>query len=200
MGWYTCSACGGGGTESFEDLNIGCCERGDESFLCDRCDENMERKNCGKCGSNFCENHGDFEPTECCDQYLCKWCNTEDVGDEAHGKIESSTTCGHWKCNYYNGPGHCSGCYYMCEYEESKKKQCVENGLKRRDEPLANTLLKNCKSDSLKECLQSWLKTVPPENNSRKRDDVADDDGVVDSAKSNKKCKADADVEVIVID
>ena len=88
----------------------------------------------------------------------------------------------------------------MCEYEESKKKQCVENGLKRRDEPLANTLLKNCRSDSLKECLQSWLKTVPPENNSRKRDGVVDDDDVVDSAKSNKKCKADADVEVIVVD
>lgn len=159
----------------------------------------MKRENCGKCGSNFCKNHGDFEPTECCDQYLCESCSTEDVGDEVHGKTENSTTCGHWKCNYYNGPGDCFECDFKCEYEKSKKKQCVENGLKRRDEPLANTLLKNCKSDSLKECLQSWLKTVRPENNSRKRDGV-DDDDVVDSAKSNKKCKADADVEVIVVD
>jgi hypothetical protein len=197
MGWYTCSRCGGGRTDSHDELNHGCCEYDVESFLCDRCYENIKTENCGKCKSDFCGDHGDFELTECCDQLLCEMCNEDDDG---HGKTENTTT-GDLTCNYYTDPGDCCAC-------EQDNKKYHEDDLKRHDEPLAKNLLKNCKSDSLKGCLQSWLNTVPPENNSRKRDDVDsdvvdDDDDAADSTKSNnKKCKsdADADVEVIIID
>ena len=140
MGWHSCSACDDNALQP-------CCEYSSERSVCDNCYFDITKKNCGKCGSNFCENHGEFEPTECCDQFLCKRCN--EVGD-----------------------------LLLCDI------CCNEDGDEDDDDGKS----------------EDTTKTVPPENNSRKRDGVVDEDDIVDSAKSNKKCKADADVEVIVVD
>ena len=127
------------------------CRYRDESSLCDSCYEDRKRKDCGKCGSNFCENHGNVELTKCCDQFFCNSCNED---------------------------GDLFLCYICCN----------EDGGEDDDE-----------GDDDDGKRENITKTVPPEKNSRKRDGV-DDDVVVDSGKSNKKCKADADVEVIVVD
>ena len=160
MGWYHCSACDEGKSMSHDDFQSCCryrdesCRYRDESSLCDSCYEDRKRKDCGKCGSNFCENHGNVELTKCCDQFLCKSCNED--GDLL-------------LCD-------------ICRNEDSDEDDDEDN---------------DDDDDGKRENI---TKTVPPENNSRKRDGVVDEDDVVDSAKSNKKCKADADVEVIVVD
>jgi hypothetical protein len=158
MGWYHCSACDEGKSMSHDDFQSCCryrdesCRYRNESFLCNSCYEDRKRKDCGKCGSNFCENHGNVELTKCCDQFLCKSCNED-------------------------------GDLFLCDICRN------EDGDEDDDED-------DDDDDGKRENI---AKTVPPENNSRKRDGV-DDDDVVDSAKSNKKRKADADVEVIVVD
>ena len=110
MGWYHCSACDEGKSMSHDDFQSCCryrdesCRYRNESFLCDSCYEDRKRKDCGKCGSNFCENHGNVELTKCCDQFLCKSCNEDgdlflcdiccnEDGDEEDddGKSENTT-------------------------------------------------------------------------------------------------------------
>ena len=141
---------------------------------------------CLECGDRdtlqSCCGHSDERSL--CDS--CHWTiRTEDCGNcgsnfcRNHGNVELTKCCDQILCKGCNEDGDLFLCYICCN----------EDGNEDDDE-----------GDDDDGKRENITKTVPPENNSRKRDGVVDEDDVVDSAKSNKKCKADADVEVIVVD
>ena len=136
MGYAQCECCGK--QDYRDDIAFGCCAKETEGLWCETCAHREPLQKCGKCKEEFCENHGDFKPKECCGLVFC---GNEEDGDEEDcfkdHKIKRRA-CGHLTCNFNKG-----GCL-VCKAEG--------------DVQLAKDLKKNCKSASLKKCLSDWLK------------------------------------------
>jgi len=154
MGYHYCGRCG---TKDFCSFENPCCDINEEGDICDRCYEHMVRKTC-KCGKNFCAKHGDHYNTDCCGHFLCENCLDEnDHNPDPYGKEGGCTDCA-----------------------AKQQKDDVEDALKLHDKPFVTRLLKKCKSESLQECLQDWLETVPSQPLKRRMDyDDSDDDDII---------------------
>jgi len=126
----TCDVCG-----KFDDSSLDrCCEIGpDDVQICGVCSANVKTRDCAKCGQTFCGDHGCTTAELCCGKHFCGDCKD-------HHKMKVRE-CGH---------GHTS-CHY------SMNKPCVICE-RVEDIELAKDLKRNCKSNSLKECLSTWLK------------------------------------------
>uniref|UniRef100_A0A7S3QFE3 Uncharacterized protein n=1 Tax=Chaetoceros debilis TaxID=122233 RepID=A0A7S3QFE3_9STRA len=134
MGYEYCECCGK--RDDRDNIVYSCCAKVTEGIWCEDCSFKLTLQKCAKCKEEFCEDHCNFNPKECCGLFFC--INEEDEDGCFKDHKTKRRACGHLTCNFNKG-----GCIV-----------CKGDG----DVQMVKDLKKNCKSASLKKCLTVWLK------------------------------------------